>query len=172
MVTSPSPRANTGEGLYLWAWVVWPCVFFSASRNILWTYVLPGLPALAILGAAWLARDTRYQRRARLVSLGLLVTAALFVGVTTKRAADDRVKSAKEVIAAFSVGFYGHGRYKPLSDFEALANRLDPSAALSPGGGRRFVALRRWETHPPAALRARMQHVAFHQGYELLEVVR
>ena len=190
MVTSPSPRANTGEGLYLWAWVVWPCVFFSASRNILWTYVLPGLPALAILGAAWLARDTRYQRRARLVSLGLLVTAALFVGVTTKRAADDRVKSAKEVIAAFeaqrqagdellfvghrqfSVAFYGHGRYKPLSDFEALANRLDPSAALSPGGGRRFVALRRWETHPPAALRARMQHVAFHQGYELLEVVR
>lgn len=189
-VPAPPPASAPREGLYLWAWALWPCLFFTASRNILWTYVLPGLPALAILGAAWLAHDTRSRRLARLVALGLLVTAALFVGVTAMRTANDGVKSARDVIAAFeaqrqtgdellfvghrqfSVAFYGHGRYKPLPDFYALANRLDASEASSQGGGRHFVALRRWETPPPAELRARMRQVALHQSYELLEVVR
>jgi hypothetical protein len=35
------------------------------------------------------------------------------------------------------------------------------------------VAIRRWsDEQPPAALRARMQRVGLHQGYELLAVVR
>ena len=182
----------TREGLYLWAWALWPCLFFTASRNILWTYVLPGLPALAIIGAAWLARDARHRRTQRIMILGLLVTAALFVGSTSKRAADGEVKSAHAVIAAFeaqrqpgdellfvganqfSVAFYGRGRYEPLADFEALAARLDaPTPASAPAGARRFVAIRRWsDQQPPAALRARMQRVGLHQGYELLAVER
>jgi 4-amino-4-deoxy-L-arabinose transferase-like glycosyltransferase len=182
----------TREGLYLWAWALWPCLFFTASRNILWTYVLPGLPALAIIGAAWLARDGRHRRTQRIMILGLLVTAALFVGSTSKRAADGEVKSAHAVIAAFeaqrqpgdellfvganqfSVAFYGRGRYEPLADFEALAARLDaPTPASAPAGARRFVAIRRWsDQQPPAALRARMQRVGLHQGYELLAVER
>jgi 4-amino-4-deoxy-L-arabinose transferase-like glycosyltransferase len=188
---SPAPGGATREALYLWAWALWPCVLFTASRNILWTYVLPSLPALAILGAAWLARDDRPRRHARLVALGLLVTAAVFVGAMTKRTVDGRMKSAHEVIAAFearrqagdellfvgrhqfSVAFYGRGRYRPLPDFEALAARLDAAAAAGPSGGRRFVALRRWgDAQPPAALRTRLQRVALHQGYELLAVVR
>jgi hypothetical protein len=126
------------------------------------------------------------------VILGLLVTAALFVGSTSKRAADGEVKSAHAVIAAFeaqrqpgdellfvganqfSVAFYGRGRYEPLADFEALAARLDaPTPASAPAGARRFVAIRRWsDQQPPAALRARMQRVGLHQGYELLAVER
>lgn len=190
---APHPTAPpTRESLYLWAWALWPCLFFTASRNILWTYVLPGLPALAILGAAWLARDGRHLRSQRIVALGLLVTAALFVGATTKRAADGEVKSAHAVIAAFearrqagdellfvganqfSVAFYGRGRYEPLPDFEALAARLDAAApASTPPGARRYVAIRRWsDQQPPPALRARLQRVGLHQGYELLAVVR
>jgi 4-amino-4-deoxy-L-arabinose transferase-like glycosyltransferase len=181
---------STREGLYLWAWALWPCILFTASRNILWTYVLPSLPALAILGAAWLARDDRPRRHARLVALGLLITAALFAGAMTMRAVEGKAKSAGEVIAAFeaqrqagdelffvgrhqfSVAFYGRGRYRPLPDFEALAARLDEAAAAGTGCPRRFVALRRWgDAQPPPALRARMRHVAVHEGYELLEVV-
>lgn len=187
-----SAAAPAREGLYLWAWALWPCLFFTASRNILWTYVLPGLPALAILGAAWLARDRRRERTAWIVTAGVMLTAALFVGATAKRVLDANVKSAHDVIAAFearrqagdellfiganqfSVAFYGQGRYKPMPDFAELAARLDAAAAASASAGaRRYVALRRWsDEQPPPAVRERLQPVSRHQGYELLVVVR
>jgi 4-amino-4-deoxy-L-arabinose transferase-like glycosyltransferase len=183
------PNRPTREGLYLWAWVLWPCLFFTGSRNILWTYVLPALPALAMLAAAWLDHDTRHRRHERLLALGVLLTATLLVGVSARLVIDERVKSARDVIAAFedrrqtsdellfvggrqfSVAFYGQGRYQPLPDFEALAKRLD--AASRPHGGRRFVALRRWVgAQAPPALQERLQQVGVYQGYVLLEVVR
>ena len=37
--------------LFLLLWAITPMVFFTLSRNILYTYVLPGLPAFAILTA-------------------------------------------------------------------------------------------------------------------------
>ena len=185
------PRARARESLYLWAWALWPCLFFTASRNILWTYVLPGLPALAILGAAWLARDGRHRRTERILASGLILTALLFVGATAKRVLEGEVKSARDVIAAFqaqrqagdellfvgsnqfSVAFYGRGRYQPLVDFPALAARLDAAAPSPTPGGRRFVAIRRWsDDQPPLALRERLDRVGLHQGYELLVVRR
>jgi 4-amino-4-deoxy-L-arabinose transferase-like glycosyltransferase len=36
---------------YFLAWALWPMVFFTLAGNILWTYVLPGLPAFALLMA-------------------------------------------------------------------------------------------------------------------------
>ena len=36
---------------YLLLWSCWPMVFFTFAGNILWTYVLPGLPAFALLMA-------------------------------------------------------------------------------------------------------------------------
>lgn len=40
-------------------WALTPCVFFSLAGNVLWTYVLPALPALAILGAYWTVSHVR-----------------------------------------------------------------------------------------------------------------
>lgn len=45
-------RPMTG---YLLAWALFTPAFFTASSNILWTYVLPALPAFAILAARQLA---------------------------------------------------------------------------------------------------------------------
>lgn len=182
------PINRTQENLYLWAWALWPCLFFTGSRNILWTYVLPGLPALAILGAAWLAHDTRYRRQVHLLALGLLFTASLSAAAGVGLVVKDRVKSARDVIAAFevrrqaadellfvgerqfSVAFYGQGRYKPLPDFEALAKRLEQ--ADKQHGGHRYVALRRWAgAQPPADLLPRLQQVGVYQGYVLMQVV-
>ncbi|MBE9174377.1 glycosyltransferase family 39 protein [Synechocystis salina LEGE 06155] len=39
---------------YLLLWALAPMVFFTPSANILWTYVLPGLPAFALLLAEFL----------------------------------------------------------------------------------------------------------------------
>lgn len=38
-----------GRGLYFALWAIWPLVFFSLCRNVIATYPLPALPALAIL---------------------------------------------------------------------------------------------------------------------------
>jgi 4-amino-4-deoxy-L-arabinose transferase-like glycosyltransferase len=67
--------AAKGEYSYWLFWGLWPCVFFTFSGNILWTYVLPGLPALAILLAFW---TTRFKSSAMewVLSLGVLATLA------------------------------------------------------------------------------------------------
>lgn len=44
-------KRRDGWGVYLVLWSVAPMVFFSLAGNILWTYVLPGLPAFALLVA-------------------------------------------------------------------------------------------------------------------------
>jgi len=41
---------------YLLCWGLAPCVFFTFSGNILWPYVLPGIPALSLLGGYFLVR--------------------------------------------------------------------------------------------------------------------
>jgi len=38
-------------------WALFPMLFFTFSGNVLWTYVLPALPALAILLALYLGQD-------------------------------------------------------------------------------------------------------------------
>lgn len=47
---------TTDEVVYLAAWALSPMVMFTAAGNILWTYVLPGLPAAALVVAMFTAR--------------------------------------------------------------------------------------------------------------------
>lgn len=43
---------------YLFLWAIFPMIFFTMAGNILWTYVLPGLPAFAlIMTEFWLAQS-------------------------------------------------------------------------------------------------------------------
>ncbi len=46
-------RRDGGLGFYLIMWAVWPVLFFTPARNIISTYPLPALPAIALL-LAWL----------------------------------------------------------------------------------------------------------------------
>lgn len=44
-----------GWPFYLLCWLLFPLLFFSTARNVLWTYPLTGLPAFALLcGELWL----------------------------------------------------------------------------------------------------------------------
>jgi hypothetical protein len=56
-------RTTPGWTAYLLVWSVSPMIFFTFAGNILWTYVLPGMPAFAILLADLLYEPTllRYQ---------------------------------------------------------------------------------------------------------------
>ncbi len=50
--------ANAGWRAYLWLWMLVSPVMFTPAGNILFTYVLPGLPAFALLVAeAWRSTD-------------------------------------------------------------------------------------------------------------------
>jgi 4-amino-4-deoxy-L-arabinose transferase-like glycosyltransferase len=60
---------------YLLVWTITPLLLFTPARNIIMTYVLPGLPATAILAGGWLARHHQSGRRIDTwLCLGLAVT--------------------------------------------------------------------------------------------------
>jgi 4-amino-4-deoxy-L-arabinose transferase-like glycosyltransferase len=67
-----TPRGQFSPTLFLWIWVVFICLFFSISDSKLMPYILPAMPALAVLIGALplptLKRD--------LLLTGILTTAA------------------------------------------------------------------------------------------------
>src|SRR5258708_518304 len=67
--------------VFLVIWALLPVLFFSVSRSKLPGYILPGIPAAAMLAADWLHRKDRVVSRAWLVPhaiiCGLLVAGAL-----------------------------------------------------------------------------------------------
>ena len=69
--------ADFNPALFLWIWVVFIAVFFSISDSKLIPYILPAMPALALLIAALPARSL--QRDLRLTAI-LTVVAALSLG--------------------------------------------------------------------------------------------
>ena len=52
-----APRGQFNPSLFLWIWVVFVCVFFSLSDSKLIPYILPAMPALALLIAGLPARS-------------------------------------------------------------------------------------------------------------------
>lgn len=76
-----SQASGPGMRVLVLAAVLAPALFFTLSSNILWTYVLPGLPFLAMAVAATSAPWV-FQSRLRLNSLALFVPVlALVVGL-------------------------------------------------------------------------------------------
>jgi 4-amino-4-deoxy-L-arabinose transferase-like glycosyltransferase len=115
---------------YLWLWMLWPAVFFTAAGNILFTYVLPGMPAFALLvadawrrceGDAWTRRLTTSAALAMpivmLVAVALVLprvgversNKALVTQYLAKRASDaERLVYVNE--APQSAEFYARGK--------------------------------------------------------------
>jgi 4-amino-4-deoxy-L-arabinose transferase-like glycosyltransferase len=59
---------------YLFLWAITPMVFFTFAGNILWTYVLPGLPAFAILLTELLLLSSSKQKMSKqMISIGLII---------------------------------------------------------------------------------------------------
>jgi 4-amino-4-deoxy-L-arabinose transferase-like glycosyltransferase len=77
---SRAPRGEFSPTLFLWIWVVFICVFFSFSDSKLMPYILPAMPALAVLIAA-LPSPT--LKRDFLITGILTTAAALALGAAT-----------------------------------------------------------------------------------------
>lgn len=78
VLTAPTPDKSL-QLYWVW-WSLAPLAFFTLAGNILWTYVLPALPPLALLGASWLSTQQDVRRVNRLLTGGLVTSALLFTG--------------------------------------------------------------------------------------------
>ncbi len=89
--------------LYLLLTGLAPCLFFTVSGNVLWTYILPGLPSLALLLAILLG-EIKQPLAKRILFIGVSISTLIIVGVlialTIGHKADS--KSAKAVVALYS----------------------------------------------------------------------
>jgi hypothetical protein len=167
--------------IYLTLWSLTPCIFFTFAGNILWTYVLPALPALAILIAGWLSRHVTAHRVNRVLIGGLFLMAAVFSVfiINIKLAPAGDVKTTKALIQEYkirkidnepliflekrpqSAAFYSGGKAEQLPDADVLNRRLALGSA--------YVAIKTDTplTSLPADLQKNLKPVAVHGDYSL-----
>jgi 4-amino-4-deoxy-L-arabinose transferase-like glycosyltransferase len=139
--------------VYLLLWTVAPMLFFTLSGNILATYVLPGLPAFALLvGDVWRPADG--DARALRPAVGTVLAASVLVllvftaAILTQRHRFDTTFSGKALVRTWeatrasagerlvylgqrpaSAEFYTRGKAVRVPDVAALAPYLDDATA-------------------------------------------
>lgn len=107
---APTPGAaphlgmDADELVYLLAWLLSSIVFFSLSRNVLPPYVLPGLPAFALLTGRLLLAAAKVWPRANWVwTAGLIVPALACIGLLFFPEVP-RARSQRELLAHWKTG--------------------------------------------------------------------
>ena len=131
-----TPKAQT---MYLLMWGLWPCVFFTFSGNVIWTYVLPGLPALALLAGQWMSSQSGKGTERLLTGILWFWTLTLVVCVVLANGQDYRDRRSVKALMAdytatvqkgeslyylyeipFSGSFYSDGQAKGPIDIPQL----------------------------------------------------
>lgn len=176
----PPPPEDRSLLIYLVGWALAPCVLFTLSGNILWTYVLPGIPAAALAAAVWLGRLPPGRLERRLLAGGVALTAILGVVIVVGFHAGgwDTQRNARPVVRAYEAR-HGEGealiffRNRPLSGAfysdgraEEAATAEDLNARLANGPA--WVAVRkRHRERVPEHLLDSMQPVFRGGEYDL-----
>lgn len=144
------PLFNTqlsAEKKWLWAWVLAPLIFFTFSRNIIWTYTLTSVPAFSILAAlSWSTLSIKCKQIMQFVIvcwLILMVFAAAFWLPTMAEA-----RSARKLVLEattqypemalysygsheFSVSYYTKGKIRTIENQKMLNQvLLEPNNLL------------------------------------------
>ena len=177
LATQPHPPSPSNFTLYLSVWAVAPCLFFTLSGNILWTYVLPGLPAMAVLAARWLSGDARLRLINTLLAVGIVAMSLLVTAFFVREELADSWKSAKTVVQAheasatgsrlffvgdlpYSASFYSKGKAKAVADLAALSALMQSGTA--------HVALNPDQIQSlPPELKSRLKEQATSGAYKL-----
>ena len=168
---------------YLLLWSLAPALFFTFAGNILWTYVLPAIPPLALLGAAWLSRSYGDDRVNRWLVRGLVASSVLVAGmvVTLNLKPFDDFQTTKLLVADFntlntrssalmfyparpySASFYTLGQAKPLTQPSEVLDRL--------AWPHTFVAVKvSAQASLPAEVRAQLHFLTQRGDYKLFEM--
>jgi 4-amino-4-deoxy-L-arabinose transferase-like glycosyltransferase len=172
--------------VYLLLWTVAPMLFFTMSGNILATYVLPGLPAFALLvGDVWRPADgdTRALRPAvgTVLASSVLVALVFTAAILTQRHRFETMFSSAALVRTWeaarastgerlvylgqrpaSAEFYTRGKAVRVPDVAALAPYLDDAAAD-------FIVVRAKDFEAlPEAVRVRLEPLGEFGEYRLL----
>ena len=139
--------ADDDRQLFFLAWGLAPLVFFTFAGNILWTYVLPGLPGFALWFDQWWRRRGAGVRAGDRLIAGLGAVTPLGLGILIFTVANDpeRARSEKYLLQGiagssrddaiyfldrrpFSARFYSRGRARLVSgkDLQTLATSPEP----------------------------------------------
>jgi 4-amino-4-deoxy-L-arabinose transferase-like glycosyltransferase len=133
-------QSNDGWRLYCLFWMLAPLLFFTFSANIIWTYVLPGIPGFALLLADW---QSQFKYRSALT----LCVPVLFLGLVSAYHVPsvDFFSSQKSLVQAYqqashsgerliyiidgqySAQFYQQGKVSEINDISALQAYLTKS---------------------------------------------
>jgi 4-amino-4-deoxy-L-arabinose transferase-like glycosyltransferase len=94
-------QISNGWYSYLAIWAAAPLIFFTMAGNILWAYVLPGIPAFALLAAEIFSLSPFDEKNiikisGAMTALFLAASIVVFSGIGPQRA------SQKEMIARFN----------------------------------------------------------------------
>jgi 4-amino-4-deoxy-L-arabinose transferase-like glycosyltransferase len=99
LIRKPRPEAR-GPRPYLWIWLLVPLIFFSLSQSKRPQYILPLMPAIALL----VAREVRFRIAAIVMAvLGALIAAAPLVPPFTKKMDPIVAGPAKEAAVILGV---------------------------------------------------------------------
>ena len=151
-----TPRIDTYTRSWRWFLLLWgltPCVFFTLAANIIWTYDLPGLPALAMCTASWLTASLAQKKTEKMLCTGLVVTLIGWLafmsdhgsynlndsGTTKSLVAEyEKRRHPNEALIfyrtpPYSAEFYTRGKV------ESLRNMADMGARLN--GGAMYLAI-------------------------------
>jgi 4-amino-4-deoxy-L-arabinose transferase-like glycosyltransferase len=129
-------RELSDEKKWLWAWLLTPLLFFTFSRNIIWTYTLTALPALSIIvSKSWPLLNLRF-RKTMLITITIWLIAA-FLAILIWLPNDAEGRSARMLVQEanieyphmtlysygthkFSVSYYTNGQRKEIKDQSAF----------------------------------------------------
>jgi 4-amino-4-deoxy-L-arabinose transferase-like glycosyltransferase len=121
---------------FLLIWAVTPMLFFSLAGNILWTYVLPGIPAFALLAADLLEGVTHPSGNGRskwlLASAGL-ATPVFFTALVLLMPVETAKVSQKDLV-------YGYIKARPSQVSQLVYLSRRPYSAEFYSGGRALEA--------------------------------
>jgi len=147
----PAPKNRSWQA-YLIIWALTPCLFFTFAGNIIMPYVLPALPAMALLAAGWLAHRFSVRRASRILFIGLgLVFVIITVAIVQLERMETlgKIKSTKVLIQSyqsqrapndvlvyfgkrpFSANFYLQAPIEKIASAPALVERLRTGAVYA-----------------------------------------
>ncbi|WP_083664356.1 ArnT family glycosyltransferase [Herminiimonas arsenitoxidans] len=131
---------------FLWCATLVPLVFFTFSRNIIWTYGLTAVIPFSVLVARWIeSKSELFQRRISIAFAGLACVLACIAPViysnvngnsdrdlvaAFEKTADHNAVLLYAIKPSFSTSFYAHERL-----------HYDPQAALAVEGGMRYIVV-------------------------------
>jgi hypothetical protein len=104
LTTAKNTKANTKSSELAWrnyllCWGLAPCAFFTFSGNILWPYVLPGIPALSLLGSYYLVRnDPKLVDRLLATGLSTIMVVSLVCIVAVPYTGQTERKSERSLV--------------------------------------------------------------------------